>query len=116
MMIRDRAWRRHIKEKHLVRRLRRVCQTNNWYRGFEDVNGIRHKKTSPVDYIGSKDYTWAKTLSTTHYDSRYKVKYSPNNYHDYYRDKKPKSKGQSVGLREKDKAIFLKILKENGLK
>jgi len=43
-MIRDRAWRRHIKEKHLVRRLKRNTQTNNWWRGFEDVNGIRHNE------------------------------------------------------------------------
>lgn len=113
-MLRDRAWRRHIKEKNLIRRLKRKCQFNHWWRGFEDVNGIRHSKPSIVDYIGSKDYSWSKTLSTTHYDSRYKVKYSPNKYHNYYRDKK--SKGQSLGLREKDKAIFLKILKENGFK
>ena len=115
-MVRDRAWRRHIKEKYLVRRLKKVCQTNNWWRGFEDVNGIRHDKPSIIDYIGSKDYSWAKTLSTNHYDSRYKVKYSPNNYNSYYRDKKPKSKGRSVGLREKDKVVFLKMLREDGFK
>ena len=114
-MIRDRAWRRHINEKNLIRRLRRKCQVSHWWRGFEDVNGIRHNKPSIVDYIGSKDYSWSKTLSTTHYESRYKVKYSPNNYNDYYRDVKP-TKGQSLSLREKDKALFLKILKDNGLK
>ena len=39
-MIRDRAWRRHIEEKVVIRRLRHKCQNDYWWR-FEDVNGIQ---------------------------------------------------------------------------
>lgn len=113
-MIRDRAWRRHMEEKKLIRRLKKFCRKNSWYYGLEDVNGIRHKNPRITDYIGTKDYSLSKTLSTSSWDSRYKVKYSPNRSPDYYRDEKPYN--QSCGLREKDKVLFLKILRENGLK
>lgn len=113
-MIRDRAWRRHMEERHLIRRLRKLCEKSRWYYGFEDINGIIHNSRKILDYIGTKDYYLSKTLSTTVSISKYKVKYSPNRSRDYYRDEKPR--GQSYGLREKDKVILLKIIKENGLK
>lgn len=115
MMIRDRAWRRHMEERAILRRLSDRCRLDRWWwNGFKDTNGISHTKTYITTYIGTKDHFLAKTLSTTKYDSRYKTKYSPNNGGSYSRDEK--AKGISTGLREKDKTEFLKILKENGLK
>lgn len=113
-MIRDRAWRRHMEEKVLIKRLKRKCVVDHWWRGFEDVNGISYSKRTVSTYIGTKDYFWSKTLSTTKWDTRYKCKYSPNKFGGYSRD--PKSKGNSYGLREKDKSLFFKILKENGIR
>lgn len=113
-MIRDRAWRRHMEEKVLIKRLKRKCVVDHWWRGFEDVNGINYSKRTVSTYIGTKDYFWSKTLSTTKWDTRYKCKYSPNKFGGYSRD--PKSKGNSYGLREKDKSLFFKILKENGIR
>ena len=113
-MIRDRAWRRHMEERILIKRLKIKCVKDHWWRGFEDVNGITHNKRTLTTYIGTQDYKWAKTLSTSRWDSRYKCKYSPNKFGGYSRDKR--SKGESYGLREKDKALFLNILRENGLK
>lgn len=113
-MIRDRAWRRHMEEKHITKRLKKLCRNSSWYYGLEDTNGIKHKNPRITDYIGTKDYFLSKTLSTSSWDSKYKVKYSPNKSRDYYRDEKPH--GQSFSLREKDKIMLLNILKENGLK
>lgn len=110
-MIRNRAWRRHIEEIKLVRRLKRLCQ-RGWY--HEDINEIKHEVPRIVDYIGDRNYFLYKNISTTSWDSKYKVKYSPNKSRDYYRDEK--SKGVSCSLRERDKILFLNILKENGLK
>lgn len=113
-MIRDRAWRRHIEEKNSIKRLKKLCRGRWSYYGLEDINGIKHKIPRIIDYLGTKDYFLSKTLSSSAWDSKYKVKYSPNKSCDYYRDEKPHR--QSCGLREKDKVMFLKILKENGLK
>ncbi len=112
-MIRDRAWRRHIEEKVVIRRLRHKCQNEYWWR-FEDVNGIQKYKRTVSDYIGTQDYFRAKTISTSKWDSRYKSKYSPNKSTGYHRDIR-KRKG-STGLREKDKNQTFKLLKEYGLK
>ncbi len=113
-MSRDRAWRRHIEEKKLSKRLLKKCLLDKWYRGFTDVNDIEHPKRLISTYIGTKDYSDSKTISTTKWDSRYKCKYSPNRSIDYWRNDKPK--GESYGAREKDKSQFYKILKENGIK
>ena len=103
-----------MEERILIKRLKLKCVRDHWYRGFDDVNGITHNKRTPASYIGAKEYFWSKTLSSTKWDTRYKCKYSPNKFGGYSRDKR--SKGESYGLREKDKALFLNILRENGLK
>lgn len=51
-----------------------------------------------------------KSYSTDNWDSKHKVKYSPNKSKEYWRYKGGK------GTREYDKKQFLKILKEYGIK
>jgi hypothetical protein len=109
-MIRDRAWRRYMEERVVIRRMTRAVCTNRWWRGFEDVNGIDHQRPTIAIYIGTEIHFRAKTHTTTTWDSRRKVKYSPNKNKNYYRDE------GTCQTRESNKLIFLKILKENGLK
>ena len=88
---------------------RAVCN-NRWWRGFRDVNDINHQRPTISIYIGTEIHFRAKTHTTTKWDTKHKVKYSPNKDQGYYRDE---GNGQT---REKQKKLFLKILKENGLK
>ena len=111
-MIRDRAWRRHIEEIFVVRRLKNISQNSYWR--FSDVNEIEHQHPKVIYYLGKKEYFQSKTISTDNYSSRYKCKYSPNSTKPYWRDKKVGK--QSFGLREKDKANLLKLLREYGIK
>lgn len=109
-MIRDRAWRRYMEERIVIRRMARAVCTNRWWRGFRDVNDINHQRPTIAIYIGTEIHFRAKTHTTTKWDTKHKVKYSPNKDKGYYRDE---GNGQT---REKQKRLFLKILKENGLK
>ena len=109
-MIRDRAWRRYMEERIVIRRMTRAVCTNKWWRGFKDVNGINHQRPTIAIYIGTEIHFRAKTHTTTKWDTKHKVKYSPNKDQGYYRDE---GNGQT---RENQKRLFLKILKENGLK
>ena len=88
---------------------RAVCN-NRWWRGFRDVNDINHQRPTISIYIGTEIHFRAKTHTTTKWDTKHKVKYSPNKDQGYYRDE---GNGQT---REKQKRLFLEILKENGLK
>ena len=88
----------------------RSVYTNRWWRGFEDVNGITYQRPTLSIYVGTEIHFRAKTHTTTKWDTKHKVKYSPNKDQGYYRDE---GNGQT---REKQKRLFLKILKENGLK
>ncbi len=109
-MIRDRAWRRYMEERIVIRRMTRSVYTNRWWRGFEDVNDITHHRPTLSVYVGTEIHFRAKTHTTTKWDTKHKVKYSPNKDQGYYRDE---GNGQT---RENQKRIFLRILKENGLK
>ena len=88
----------------------RSVYTNRWWRGFEDVNGITYQRPTLSIYVGTEIHFRAKTHTTTKWDTKHKVKYSPNKDQGYYRDE---GNGQT---RENQKRIFLEILKENGLK
>jgi hypothetical protein len=101
------AWRRYMEERIVIKRMSRYnSRLWNWS-GFEDVNKISHQHPKLADIIGTNDNFRFKTHVTTKWDSKYKTKYSPNRGPRNWRDGKN---------REKDKRIFLKILKENGLK
>jgi hypothetical protein len=108
--MRGRAWRRHIEERVIVSRLKRHTQGYRyWY--SEDANKNYFKKILIVDFLEKQDYFHSKTITTSMWDSKSKVKYSPNRNKPYYRDGKRKFE-----LREYNKVLFFKILKENGLK
>jgi len=99
-----------MEERIVIRRMTRAVCTNKWWRGFKDVNGINHQRPTIAIYIGTEIHFRAKTHTTTKWDTKHKVKYSPNKDQGYYRDE---GNGQT---RENQKRLFLKILKENGLK
>jgi len=107
--MRDRAWRRYVEERVVIRRLHWYSNSVIWsWRGFEDVNKISHQHPKFSDTIGTQNNFRFKTHTTTKWESNYKTKYSPNRGPRHWRD--------GFKTREKDKKIFLKILKENGLK
>jgi hypothetical protein len=99
-----------MEERIVIRRMSRAVCTNRWWRGFRDVNDINHQRPTIAIYIGTEIHFRAKTHTTTKWDTKHKVKYSPNKDQGYSRDE---GNGQT---RENQKRIFLKILKENGLK
>lgn len=82
----------------------------SYWRYFEDVNGYGHNPALLKDLIRTKDAQRFKTHVTTIYDSRYKIKYSPNKSKDYYRGNK------NLETRESSKKEFNRILKEYGIK
>jgi hypothetical protein len=106
-MSRDRAWRRHIKEIHTIRRMKLSVKRHYW--GFYDANDNRISNPDLKDLINTSTEFVAKTLSTTKYDTKNKVKYSPNRSKEYWRYKGGK------GTREYSKKIFIKILKEHDI-
>lgn len=109
--MRGRAWRRHIEEKVVIRRLRRnTCSRVYWY-WIEDVNKNYYKKSIIIDYLEKSEYFLSKTITTQTWDSKSKVKYSPNKSKPYYRDGRKK-----FLTRENNKLLLKSILKENGIK
>jgi hypothetical protein len=109
--MRGRAWRRHIEERVVISRLKyNMLGLSNWWY-FEDVNKSYYRKALIVDFLEKSEYFSYKTHTTKRYDSKSKVKYSPNKNKNYWRDE-----GKNGQTRESDRRIFLKILKENGLK
>jgi hypothetical protein len=103
-MLRNRAWRRHIKDVHTIRRIK--LSVKRYYWGFYDANDNRISNPDIKDFIKTSTEFKAKTLSTTNCDTKNKVKYSPNKSKDYYRN------GTKKRTREHSKKTFIKILKE----
>jgi hypothetical protein len=107
--MRDRAWRRYMEEKIVIRRLSlRVAASKRWY--FHNLNGQKVENPMLKDYINTQLCNMFKTYKTDKYDSNYKIKYSPNKTKGYHRDRNKKS------TREVEKIVFLNYLKENGIK
>jgi hypothetical protein len=106
--MRNRGWRRYIERKILTKRLKfHVSVNKNWI--FVDVNGKKIERPMIKDFINTDIYNIFKTYKTTKHDSLFKQKYSPNKSN-FYRYKGTRK------TREYDKSLFLKILKENGIK
>jgi len=108
--MRDRAWRRHMEEKIVISRIKTTIKIRSYWRYFQDVNEYGHDPGNVKDYIGSKDAHRFKTHVTTKWDSKYKIKYSPNRSKESYRD------SRKLETREYNKRLFLKIIKEYGIK
>jgi hypothetical protein len=105
--MRTRDWRRFQEEKIYRRRIKRFGRA--WYY-FHTANGDKLKNPIWVDFIGLPDYNFYKTGTTKKYDTKSKVKYSPNKSNSYYRDRK---KGQnSYGNREKDNQLAKKLIQD----
>jgi hypothetical protein len=107
--MRDRAWRRYIEEKIVIKRLTLQVANNRWHY-FTDINNKRVQHPMLKDYVNTNTCNMFKTYKTSKHDTKFKVKYSPNKSNTYYRYLGSKE------TREYDKIIFLKILKENGIK
>jgi len=105
--MRTRDWRRFQEEKIYLRRIKKFCR-RGWY--FHTANGDRITNPIWVDFIGLQDFFFYKSGTTRKHDTRHNVKYSPNRTNSYYRDNK--RKGNSYGLREKDKELFRKLLED----
>jgi len=103
--MRNRAWRKYKEDQKVIKRLTKMS-SSGWYR-HRDVNNTLIQEPMIKDFIGSSYYFKFKTYTTDRSDTKYKCKYSPNKNSNYYRD------GDN---REKQRVVFLKILKENGLK
>jgi len=111
--MRTRSWRRYKLEVIVKRRLKKFNSEGAWW-AYINQNGDKIKNPTWSDGIGSEDSHFYKTGVTRRCDSRYEIKYSPNRRNSFYRDKKKYK--DSYGTREADKILFLKILKENGIK
>jgi hypothetical protein len=110
--MRDRAWRRHIEERWVKKRISIICNRIKFYwRGLTDINGFSTQHPIFKDYIGREENKMYKTFYTSYHDSKNKIKYSPNKNKPYYRDGRRKK-----STREYKKREFFKILKENGIK
>jgi hypothetical protein len=106
--MRDRAWRRYVEDKVVIKRLRKRDLTFIHWGGFFDANGYKQNGVMMLNYYIGTSLIFRRKTSTTHRtDSHYNIKYSPNRsgYRDYRNIKK--------GTRESSKLLFIKILKEN---
>lgn len=111
--MRTRSWRRYKLEIIVKRRLKKFSSANRrWSYWTPNLDKVQVPIWS--DEIGSSDSHFYKTGVTRRHDSKYEVKYSPNRRFSYYRNKR--NHRDSLGTREADKILFLKILKENGLR
>jgi hypothetical protein len=105
MRNRDRAWRRWVEEKTVIRRLRKIRP--RYY--HIDANGFRKYNSDIIHFIGTDIQFLYKTLTTTKFDSRNKSKYSTRSNKSTWGRNKSKTK-------EYQKLLFSKILKEYGIK
>lgn len=109
-MCRDRAWRRYVEQRIVIRRLKTLSSISCWWRGWSDLNGINYQNPRWVNYLGTKDHFQSKTLTTPKWTTKRKIKYSPNKSKEYWRDNK------KLDTREYRSREFFKILRENGIK
>jgi hypothetical protein len=106
--MRGKAWRRHMEEIIVFRRMRWKRRYSYWR--FIDANNILRRAIRFEHFIGTEGEFRAKTHTTTRWDTRNKMKYSPNKCVSSWRYK---GEGRT---REEQKADFLKLLRENGIK
>ena len=104
--MRDRAWRR-FKHEIVVKKLLIRHMHSHWW-AFQNVNKSYSSEATLIDFLGTKEYFLAKTLTTGKHDTKNKVKFSANKNYNYWRD-------HINDTREYQKKVFRIILKENGL-
>jgi len=106
----DRCQRRYLNEKHFKRRLEIQKFSKYYWRSYKDVNGIKHANPKISDYLSDTFYMKFKKISTNKFDSKRKVKFSPNKSKSYYRDNK------KIDTREFRRLEFFRLLRQYGLK
>lgn len=111
--MRNWAWRKWRQEIRYKRRIQSIRTYRYGYIKFNRNDNIHIYHPLWSDLIGSSDLYLYKSISTNKYDSRSKVKYSPNRDNRFYRDLKIKK--DSFGTREKDRIYVLKIKNEYGV-
>lgn len=104
--MRSRDWRIFQLEKVWKQRIKKFVY--QWYR--YTPNGDRKNHPIWTDFIGDDYFYFYKTGTTKKWDTQHKTKYSPNKEKSYYRDRK--SGRQTLGLREKDKQLVRRIIRE----
>jgi hypothetical protein len=113
--MRDRCWRRYIKELKTTRRLK--LKVNHGFYWYIDANSTcikntRWSKSAIIkDLLGTRDEKRSKEISTEKSDSKYSDKYSPNRGHGY-----GCSPRKDIKTRLYNKRFLLKILEEHGIK
>ena len=107
-MGRDRAWRRHMEDKKVIKRLKRMCDGSVWWR-FEDACNIKISGPSWYDFIGTQTSYFFKNSTTRVWDTRHKVKWGK-------KGKKSYDWSSDPWTRPKDKKRYKKELDELGLK
>ena len=105
-MKRGRAYRRYKEDIKVIKRLKNISGYS-WYR-YTDVNNIEISQPYWFDHIGDKDNFNYKTLTTTKWDTRNKIKWGLKGKKSNYYD------SSDPWTRIKDKKTFLKLLKEEG--
>jgi hypothetical protein len=110
--MRNRAWRRYIEEKIVIKRLNSLVVKSKYYWYFKDCNMITFKNCKSLtlsDTIGTEYAFKYKTHITTKWDSVRKMKFSLN------RSKETYWRLKSKNTREGCKKEFRRILKEYGI-
>jgi len=107
-MVRNRAWRRHMEDKKVTNRLKRLCDGSVWWR-FEDACNIKISLPKWFDFIGTQRSYFFKNSSTSRWDTRHKVKWGKKGKMSYDWSSDPRT-------RPKDKKRYKKELNELGLK
>lgn len=74
MLTRGRAWRRHIEDKKVIKRLKFIAITKNWW-SFEDANNAWLKDPCWYDLISTRSATFLKNSTTDRYSTRRKTKW-----------------------------------------
>lgn len=83
MHSRNRAWRRHIEDKKIIKRLKLLEKTKNWW-SLEDANNFYlRNEVNWFDLISTQSSNFAKNSSTPRYVSRFKNKWGKKGRRSY---------------------------------
>ncbi len=108
MFIRDRAWRRHMEDKKVIKRTKRNTDKWFWWR-HEDANKMIIRSPIWTDFIGTPSFYFFKNSTTDKYTSRDKLKWGK-------KGKKHYDWTNNYWTRPKDKKRYKKELNEIGFK
>jgi len=111
--MRDRAWRRHIEEKVVLSRLRRLQNHRTWWH-VEDANGYWLNNAILPDHIGTVTAHMYKTIKTKY--KSHKNKYSPNKTNTRKNSCCWGRPGETPNTREFQTRELVKVKQEYGIK